>query len=182
MSSVRLSRTSSSTMGIASAISTVATTKIRKTSTAPAVVPVCCANVTRLRLTPFSISSMHISMTSTLRRTMTPTRPSEKSATATPIRSCVLSTRRPPADADHRQRGDDRGDEQHRGQLEQQPVVVEERDREAGDAVRDLAELADRRRQRPPDADDDRAEQHEQAECAGDEELRVAPARRLAHL
>ena len=43
-------------------------------------VPVCCAKVTRLRLTPFSMSSMHISMTSTLRRTMTPSRPSANSA------------------------------------------------------------------------------------------------------
>ena len=56
MSSVRLSRTSSSTMGMASAISAVATTKIRNTSTAPTLVAVWCAKVTRLRITPLSIS------------------------------------------------------------------------------------------------------------------------------
>src|SRR5664279_3528864 len=182
MSSVCLSRTSSSTIGIASAISTAATTKTRKTRTAPTGDAVCCAKVTRLRLTPFSISSMHISMTSTLRRTITPTRPSENRAMATPMRSWVLSTARSPAHPDHRQRRDDRGDEQHRRQLEQQPVVVEERDREAGDAVRGLAERVRRRRQRPPDAGDDRAEQHDQAGGARNQELRVAPRHRLARL
>src|SRR5215212_9804723 len=140
---------------MASAISTVATTKIRKTSTAPTVVAVCWANVTRLRLTPFSISSMHISITSTLRRTMTPTRPSENSATATPIKSCVLSMPSSAADPNDGERRDHRGDQQHRGQLEQQPVLAEKGDREAGDPVRDLADLADRRRQRTPDADHD---------------------------
>ena len=90
---MRLVRTSSSTIGIASAISAVATTKIRNTSTAPTVVAVCWAKVTRLRLTPLSISSMHISITSTLRRTITPSRPSEKSATARPSSSWVLSMR-----------------------------------------------------------------------------------------
>src|SRR5215212_9880351 len=148
---------------MASAISTVATTKIRKTSTAPTVVAVCWANVTRLRLTPFSISSMHISITSTLRRTMTPTRPSENSATATPIKSWVLSMATHAADPDDRERGDHRGDQQHRGQLEQQPVLAEKRDRKTGNAVRGVADLADRRRQRAPDADHDRAEQREKA-------------------
>src|SRR3954452_11850690 len=142
MSSVRLSRTSRSTIGIASAISTVATTKTRNTRTAPTVVPVCCANVTRLRLTPFSISSMHISITRTLRRTITPTRPSENRAMATPIRSWVLSTASLPADAEHGERRDHGGDQEHRRELEEQPVLVQERHREAGDAVRRLAELA----------------------------------------
>src|ERR1700758_1423453 len=103
MSSVCLSRTSSSTIGIASAISTVATTT-------------------------------------------TPTSPIENSATATPIRSWVLSTAGLLAsDAEHRDGGDDRGDEEHRGELEQQPVLGQERDRERGDAERHVAELAHRR-------------------------------------
>src|SRR5450432_3791513 len=171
---------------MASAISTVATTKIRKTSTAPAVVPVCCAKVTRLRLTPFSISSMHISITRTWRRTMTPTRPSEKSATATPMSSCVLSMALPgvgiAADPDHRECRHDRGDEQHRGELEQQPVLAQEGEREAGDAVGRLADLADRRRQRPPDADGDDAEQHHEAGAARNEQPGVARADRFADL
>ena len=74
-------------MGMAIAISAVATTKVRNTRTAPAMVSVCWAKVTRLRLTPLSISSMHISITSTLRRTITPSNPSEKSASATASRN-----------------------------------------------------------------------------------------------
>src|SRR5664279_3830506 len=182
MSSVCLSRTSSSTIGIASAISTAATTKTRKTRTAPTGDAVCCAKVTRLRLTPFSISSMHISITSTLRRTMTPTRPSENRATATPTRSWVLSMARDPADADQGERGDDGGDEQHRGELEEQPVLAEERDREARDAVRGLAERADRGRQRLPDARRQHAEQDDEAGDARNDEARVARPARLAHL
>src|SRR6185369_482127 len=183
MSSVCLSRTSSSTIGMASAISTVATTKTRKTTTAPTVVAVCCANVIRLRLTPFSISSMHISITSTLRRTTTPTRPIEKSATATPISSWVLSTARVlPADAEHRDRGDDRGDEQHRRQLEQEPVLGEERDRERADAERDVAELVHRRRQRLPDARDDRAGEDDEAGDPRHDGPRVAADLYLAAL
>src|SRR5690242_437043 len=183
MSSVCLSRTSRSTIGMASAISTVATTKTRKTTTAPTVVAVCCAKVIRLRLAPFSISSMHISMTSTLRRTTTPTSPIEKSATATPIRSWVLSMARIlPSDAEHRDRGDDGGDEQHRGELEQQPVLGQERDRERADAERDVAELADRSGQRLPDARDDRAEQDDEAGDPGHEEARVSAHRCFAAL
>ncbi len=56
-------------------ISAAATTKTRNTSTAPAAAPVCSAKVTRLRTTPFSINSMHISITSRFRRMITPMRP-----------------------------------------------------------------------------------------------------------
>src|SRR5450755_4314950 len=159
---------------MARAISTVATTKTRKTRTAPTVVAVCCAKVTRLRLTPLSISSMHISMTSTLRRTMTPTSPSEKSATATPMSSCVLSMASLAADPDHRQRRHHRGDEQHRGELEQEPVFAQEGEGKAGDAVGGPADRHGRHGQRAPDADHDRAEQHDEAGDAGDEQLRIA--------
>src|SRR4029450_13610599 len=112
-------------MGIAIAISAAATTKIRNTSTAPAAVPVCCANVTSDRLTPFSISSMHISITSRLRRTITPRSPSAKSASESARSACTLSTA-PPASFDDGECGDDGGYEQHRRQLELQPVLVEE--------------------------------------------------------
>src|SRR6185436_10357053 len=141
---------------MASAISTVATTKIRNTSTAPAVVEVCWAKVTRLRLTPLSISSMHISITRTWRRTITPTRPRLKSATATPMRSWVLSMPAPlaraPGDPDRGQCRHDGRDQQHRGELEEEPVGAQEVGGERSDAVAGLAELAPRRGQRPPDA------------------------------
>src|ERR1700730_2359762 len=116
-------------MGMAMAISAGATTKIRKTSTAPAAVAVCCAKVTRLRLTPLSISSMHISMTSTLRRTMTPSSPSANSAAEVAISICTLSTM-PSYDLEHGQRRHHRGDQQHRNELEMQPVLVQEFGRE----------------------------------------------------
>src|SRR5438876_8267979 len=112
-------------MGMAMAISAAATTKIRNTSTAPAAVPVCWAKVTSDRLTPFSMSSMHISMTSRLRRTITPRSPSANSATDTKTRNWSLSMTL--GAANDRHRGDDRRDQQHRGQLEVQPVFVEER-------------------------------------------------------
>src|SRR4051794_14036849 len=157
---------------MARAISMVATTKIKKTSTAPTVVDVCWAKVTRLRLTPFSISSMHISMTRTWRRTMTPTRPRLKSATAAPMRSWVLSIRPPlrrlAADPDRRQRRHDRGDEQHRGELEEQPVLAEKVGGEGGDAVAGVADLALRRGQRAPHARGENEEQHQQARRAWD--------------
>src|SRR4029079_10240577 len=120
-------------MGIAIAISAVATTKTRNTSTAPAADWVCWAKVTRLRLTPFNISSMHISITSTLRRAMTPRSPSAKSAPDTPISIWPLPTL-PPPHFEHRERRDDRRDEEHRDELEMQPVLVQEFDREALDA------------------------------------------------
>ena len=127
-------------MGIATAISAVATTKIRNTSTAPTASPIWWAKVTRLRLTPLSISSMHISITSTLRRTITPSRPSANSATARPRSSCVLSMTPlrvgAAADADDGQRRHHRGHQQHRGQLEVQPVLVQEDDRELADTER----------------------------------------------
>src|SRR6185436_15965796 len=127
-----------STIGMAIAISAAATTKIRKTSTTPAVEPAACANVTKLKFTPFSINSMHISMTSTLRRTITPRRPSTKSAPLKISRNCTLSTA-PPALPDDRDGGDHRRHEQHRGQLEVEPVLVQERDREGLYAERSLA-------------------------------------------
>src|SRR5438552_16149242 len=119
-------------MGIAIAISAVATTNTRNTSAAPAAEAVCCANVTRLRFTPLSISSMHISMTCTLRRAMTPSSPSAKSAADTLTSICTLSTT--PSHFEHRERRDDRSDQQHRDELELQPVLVQEFDREGLDA------------------------------------------------
>src|SRR5512137_1917191 len=116
-------------MGIAIAISAAATTKIRNTSTAPDRVAVCSENVTSARMTALSISSMHISMTSALRRTITPTRPSANSAKLSPSSSCVSAIRPPPA-LDDRDRRDDRRDQQHAGQLEMQPVLAQELDGE----------------------------------------------------
>src|SRR5512138_3343850 len=112
------------------AISAVATTKIRKTSTAPTVVPDWCANVTRLRLTPLSMSSMHISITSTLRRMITPTMPIANIATAVDRSTWALSTIPPAGALDDRHRGDDGREQQHRRQFEVQPVLVQERDGE----------------------------------------------------
>src|SRR5512137_779721 len=129
-SSVCLRFTSISTIGMAIAISAVATTKIRNTSTAPMVVPDWCANVTRLRLTPLSMSSMHISITSTLRRTITPTMPIANIATASDRRSCALSTIPPACALDHGERSHHGGQQQHRRQFEVQPVLVQERDGE----------------------------------------------------
>src|SRR5450631_1276539 len=181
MSSVRLSRTSSSTMGMAIAISAVATTKIRNTSTAPTVVAVCCAKVTRLRMTPLSISSMHISITSTLRRTMTPSSPSANSAMARPSKSCVLSMTPPAADLDDRQGRHHRRHEQHGSELEMQPVFVQERDRELADPEGRVAGRSLGGRQAAPDADDDRAHEQHEARGAWQQQLRIARAVGLAH-
>src|SRR5512136_969285 len=112
---------------MATAISAAATTKIRNTSTAPAEVPVCCAKVTRLRFTAFSMSSMHISITRRFRRMMTPRNPSANIAIESPRRSWSLSMVLLPR-LDHGDRGDDGGQKQHRGELEVEPVLVEEGD------------------------------------------------------
>src|SRR5512143_3695536 len=101
---------------MAIAISAVATAKIRNTSTAPTVVPDWCAKVTRLRLTPLSISSMHISITSTLRRTITPTMPIANIETARDRSTWTLSTIPPGGTLDDRHRGDDRRQQQHGGE------------------------------------------------------------------
>src|SRR5450755_263322 len=115
-------------MGIAIAISAVATTKIRNTSTAPIAVPDWCEKVTRLRFTALNRSSMHISMTSTLRLTITPRSPRANNATLTQSSSSVLSTAA--VYLDDGQRADDRGDQQHRHELEVQPILGQECDRE----------------------------------------------------
>src|SRR5271165_2383518 len=128
-SSSFLRRTSRSTMGMAMAISAVATTKTRRTSTAPAAVAVCCANVTSARLTPLSMSSMHISMTSTLRRTMTPSSPSANSAAEVAMSICTLSTVLA-THFEYGQRRHNRGDQQHRDEFELKPVRVQKLGRE----------------------------------------------------
>src|SRR5689334_13195216 len=129
-------------MGMAIAISAAATTKIRNTSTAPTVAPACCANATRLRLTPLSVSSMHISMTSALRRTITPSMPSTNSEMLTRSTNWVLSMLAW-AQLDDRDRRHDDGDQQDGDELEIEPVVVQESRRE-----RLHAESARRRRRR----------------------------------
>src|SRR5262249_5431777 len=116
-------------MGIAMAISAAATTKISKTSTAPAVESRRCAKVTRLRFTAFSMSSMHISMTSAMRRTTTPVRPVTNSATASASRMRSSSTTAP-SHMNDCERRDDGSDQQDRDQLEMQPVLVQESHRE----------------------------------------------------
>src|SRR5512137_2657536 len=110
-------------------ISAAATTNTRNTSTAPDSVPLCSAKVTRLSTTPFSISSMHISMTSALRRIITPTSPRQNSAIYSVSSSCVLSIV-PPAGLDDRDRRHHRRQQQHGGELEVQPVALEELDGE----------------------------------------------------
>src|SRR5512139_2647217 len=129
MSSVCRSFASSSTIGMAIAISAAATTNTRNTSTAPDSVALCAAKVTRLRITPFSISSMHISITSALRRTMTPISPRANRAIETVSSSCVLSIVPPPG-LDHGDRGDHGREQQHGSELEVQPVTLEEFHRE----------------------------------------------------
>ena len=67
---------------------------------------------------------MHISMTSALRRTITPSRPSEKSAMVSQSSSWCPIHGASCGYLDHGERGDDRRDQQHRGQLEMQPVLA----------------------------------------------------------
>src|SRR5690349_16274576 len=169
-------------MGIAIAISAVATTNTSSTRTAPTADAVCCAKVTMLRFTPLSISSMHISITSTLRRTITPSRPSAKSAADVARSICTLSTT-PPSGFENRQRRDDRGDEQHGHQFEVQPVIVEERDREALQAERRRTSHRSGRGWRLPyrvgeDGDEDRPRGH-----PWNDQRREAPHQRpVAHI
>src|SRR6516164_4717735 len=112
-------------------ISAAATTKIRNASAAPAALSRRCANVTRLRFTPFSMSSMHISITSMLRVSSTAVLPQ----------------------VEDRERGDDGRDQQHRDQLEMQPVLVEEGDRERAQAERGLAAAGENGHRAPQRAD-----------------------------
>src|SRR5512139_1877035 len=121
------------------AISAAATTNTRNTSTAPDSVALCAANVTKLRITPFSISSMHISITSALRRTITPTRRSANRAVDRVISSWVLSIV-PPAGPEHGDRGHHGREQQHGGELEVQPVALEEFHRERLHAERRAGE------------------------------------------
>src|ERR1019366_8629854 len=138
-------------MGMAMAISAVATTKIRRTSTAPAADAVCCAKVTRLRLTPLSINSMHKSMTSTLRRMMTPSSPSVNSAAEVAMSICTLSTM-PSSHLEHGQRRHHHGDQEHRDELEGEPVLVQEFGREMLKAEECAADRAGGFGQRMPQA------------------------------
>src|ERR1041385_8590693 len=135
---------------MAIAISAVATTNTSSTSTAPAAEAVCCANVTRLKFTPFNISSMHISMTSTLRRTITPSNPSANSAAEVASSIWTLSTVSP-SSLEHGGCRDHGGDQQHRHELEVQPVFVQECDREALHAENRARGRGDGHRRRAPD-------------------------------
>src|SRR4029453_5427844 len=158
---------------MAIAISAAATTKIRNTSTAPAVESICCAKVTRLRLTPFSMSSMHISITSTLRRTMTPRSPSANSARLTETSSCTLSTF-PPVHLAH---GDGRhhgSHQQHGDELELQPVFVQEGGGELAQAEGRGAGGLGKRRRVLPRRVHEHAEEQERARDAGHEQAREA--------
>ena len=88
----------------------------------------------------------------------------------------------PAADPDHRQRRHHGRHQQHRSQLELQPVLVEEGDRELADAEGGAAGRLVRRGQGAPDADQDRAEHHREAGDAGQQQPRIAGDAVLAHL
>src|SRR5512135_2416138 len=160
-------------MGIAMAISDAATTKIRNTRTAPSTAPFCCAKLTRLRFTPFSISSIDISMTSTLRRTTMPSRPSANSATLSARSICILSTF-PRIHADDRDRCHDGRDQQYGSELEVEPVLVQKRDRERLDAEYVGAGFVRHAVDAVPERQHQRDDEQREARDAGEQQGRIA--------
>ena len=141
MSSVRLRRTSSSTIGIAIAISAAATTKTRNTSTAPARG----AGLLRERHQAQVHAVEHQLHAHQHHEHVAPDDDAEQAQReqrrrSAPTSICVLSMV-PPSHFDHGQRGHDGGHQQHRHQFEVQPVVVQECDREAAARRRAVAAI-----------------------------------------
>ena len=149
---------------MASAISTVATTKIRKTSTAPTVVAGLLREGDEAEVDAVEHQlhahqhHQHVAADDDADQAEREQRHGDADEQLRPIH--VAPDAGIAADPDHRQRSDHRRDEQHRRELEEQPVLAEEGDREAGDAERASSPISTvRRGQRPPDADHDHAEQ-----------------------
>src|SRR5207244_6349860 len=123
------SRFRNSPMSIArpTAASPAATVITKKPRTCPSIDPRLRASATKVKLTAFSISSIAIKMTMTLRRMSTPTAPIAKSAALSPryqVRGAVGGTSRPPLGQPDRP--DDGDEQQDRGQLEGQQIGREQ--------------------------------------------------------
>src|SRR3954471_19104223 len=104
------------------AASAAATVMTKNTNTCPAT-PYVWANATNVRFTALSISSTHMKMMIALRRVSTPMTPIVNSTTEKNSDSASIDT--PGSRECHR--ADDRGEQQHAGDLERQQVFVEER-------------------------------------------------------
>src|SRR5690349_3125233 len=104
------------------AASAAATVMTKKTNTWPPT-PYTCEKATKVRFTALSISSTHMKTMIALRRVSTPTTPIVNSTAEKNSDSASIGWRPPSAQRD---RPDDRGQQQHAGDLEREQILLEE--------------------------------------------------------